>query len=102
MNNEVLVLITSILSASIGAFGVYVSALFNRKHDSVKNDAVRAASEVISYHRLERLYAEKLAEMSNESFRIVLIRMRSLVESEGLYRPTMTPRKAKEIINRWK
>lgn len=102
MDKEVVLMIGTLLGATISAMGAYAAALAGRKTEAVKRDAVMAGLEVASYHRLERLYADQIAAFNNESYRTVLNRMRSIVESEGLNRPTMTSREAQEIVRRWK
>ena len=102
MEKELILVVGATIGATIGALGTYFAAVVGRRIDAAKKDAVLAAMEVASYHRLERLYAEIVAKQNNESYRVVLNKMRSIVELEGLLRPTMTTRKANELIKRWK
>lgn len=92
----------AIAGASVGGGCTVAATLIERRWSKARRDIRNLADQVASYHQLERLYKEELAQLTGKAAKTVMEQMRTRVAESGTYvRPTMTSAEAMKLLSKW-
>jgi len=101
MTETLIAAAAGVTGAAVGGAFSYLSAKAGIDWGKARRDIVVLADQVAAYYRLEKLYAEKVAELTGGKSVTIQISMRDQVVANGATRPDMTENQAVSIRGRW-
>jgi hypothetical protein len=96
-------IITGLFTLAGTLLGGLISFLIARNEKEIrtlKSHVNILSNQVVSYWNLEELYSKEISNITSKNQRIVKQEYREKVEEIGFERPTMTEKKAKEILTK--
>jgi len=96
-------IITGLFTLAGTFLGGFISYLIARNGKEIKTLKVQVnilSNQVIAYWNLEDLYSKEINTLTSKAQKTVKQEYREKVEENGFERPTMTEKRAKEILTK--